>query len=191
MIVFRITDSDDVMRREAKLSERDVQSGCLVHSGWKDHHRALVEDDLQLQPKIAYELNGGRLMRAPRCNDDASDRDSLCSAFDELLPELIRRPLGERPFFARRGPKQQRAVFRNDSIEKIEPRENFDQVVQFPSGNKNEFSSGFTNVFKGKDSVFADFPVPCDRPVVIACQGVVPHKKLMLQMRYLRSRQVD
>ena len=46
VVVLRVTDADDVMRRQTQLGECDIQPSRLVDTGRQDHHCALVENDL-------------------------------------------------------------------------------------------------------------------------------------------------
>src|SRR6266566_1504406 len=126
----------------------DLSCG-LIHTGGENHDRALVEDDLQFQAEITNQLDGRLLMRPPRGDDHPADGYPLGASFDELLPELVGRPMSKRPFFACGWAIQQGAVFRHNTVEKIDSRENFDQIVQFPPGNENEFAAGFTDLLEG------------------------------------------
>src|SRR5205085_5646582 len=123
------------------------------------------------QSKIPDEFNSGCFVGTPGRDTHSADGNPLSSAFDELLPEFIGRPFGERPLFVGCRPIQQCAVLCNDSIKQFKPWKNLDQVVEFPAGNENEFAAGFTECFKREDRGFTDCPIPGNRAVVVACQG--------------------
>lgn len=65
------------MRRQSQLRQCEVKSRCLVHSGGKHHHCAFVENDLQLQTKIADDLQRGHFVRFPGRDDDPPFRLSV------------------------------------------------------------------------------------------------------------------
>jgi hypothetical protein len=53
VVVLGVADPDGVVRGQAELVQRRRQPAGLVDPGRQHHHRALVEDDLQLQALLA------------------------------------------------------------------------------------------------------------------------------------------
>src|SRR5690606_27601547 len=90
----------------------------------------LVEDDLKLEPKLANDIEHELLLRLPRRDDHAPDRQRLDAPRLEPLDEQRRRRLREKTFDPCGGIVEQRAVLRDDSIEHVELTEDALQVVE-------------------------------------------------------------
>ena len=97
------------------------QPGRLVDAGRQHHHRALVEDHLQLQPQVADGFEDGGLVRLPGGDDHPADRD-------RLRRRAARRRLDERCRAAARpaasplagGAVEQGAVLGDDPLEEVD-----------------------------------------------------------------------
>src|SRR5207244_5000068 len=109
-----------------------------------------VQDYLQLPAEITTQLDRRLLVRPPGGDDHPADGYPIGASFDELLPELVGRPLSKRPFFACGWAVQQGAVFRHNTVKKIDSREDFDQIVQFPPGNEDEVAAGSAALWGGE-----------------------------------------
>ena len=74
VVVLRVADRDDVVGRVAEFLERRQQARRLVDPGRQDHHRFLVEDDLEFQAQLVDGAQDGRLERLDRGDDDMTGR---------------------------------------------------------------------------------------------------------------------
>ena len=66
VVVLGVADGDDVVRRQTESLERRREPGRLVDAGRQHHHRALVEDHLQLEAEIADARRARRSRSARR-----------------------------------------------------------------------------------------------------------------------------
>src|SRR5579871_4551366 len=89
MIVFRIADGDDVVRRELKFLECFSQAGRLVDARGQHHDRVLVEDHLQLQPKVANRLQYHGLMGSKGPDDRLTHAHSSNTPLAKSLHEFL------------------------------------------------------------------------------------------------------
>src|SRR5204862_6202229 len=121
-------------------------------------------------------------------DDHPADGYPIGASLDKLLPELVGRPLSKRPFFACGWAVQQGTVFRHDTVKNIDAREDFDQIVQIPPRNGDEFAAGFTDLLERQDRVLAAFSVPCKSAVIVASQGVVSHNFSLIMRQTPHSR---
>ena len=69
MVVLGVTHAHAVVRRQPQLEQRGFQAGGLVRARRQDHDRALVENDLQLEPEITDRLEHRALIRLPGRHD--------------------------------------------------------------------------------------------------------------------------
>ena len=120
VVVLGVADADRVVRRQTEFRERRDEAGRLVHARWQDHHRALVEDDLQFEPIVVNGLQHFFLMRFPGRDDDAAGRDRADAARLELGREARRRRLSENARLLCLGVVDGRAVLHHGSIEEID-----------------------------------------------------------------------
>ena len=72
MVVLRVADGDNVERRQAERRQRRRESTRLVDAGRQHHHRALVEDDLQLETELLDRIE--HLGLIPGCHVATMDR---------------------------------------------------------------------------------------------------------------------
>ena len=143
MVVLRVAHAHGVVRRQAQRFERRDQAAGLVHTGRQHHHRALVEDDLQLQPQLADHLQHDRVVRLPGRHDAAPHGERLDTAFLQLANEGLRWRVGQRPFLSGRRRVEQRTVFRDDEIEHVKLLAAYTvQVVEFAPGDEQDAPAG-------------------------------------------------
>ena len=122
MVIFSVADTDDLMRREANPTQGVLETGRLVHAGWKHHHGPSVEHDVELQTKIANCLQHGRFMRPPRGQNNASRYERFYAALGQALGQTARRWRTKRLRLARARPVDHCAIFENDGVEQLHLR---------------------------------------------------------------------
>ena len=175
MIVFRVADRDGVSLREAQLAQRDGKAGLLVDAGRQQHHRALVEDDLQLESELADHFHRLELMRLAHRHDHPARRDGNAPC-PQPLGQLGRRRFGEHDLLARLRPIQERAVLRHHAIEEIEPRTHALQVLQFAAGHQQRLPAALAQPLHRGERFLADRTLKRKRPVVVGGQREIAHR---------------
>ena len=95
MIVLGIAYRDGFVRRHAELAQGHLQPCCLVDARGQDHDRVPIEDDLQLQPKLADRLDDDRLLRGMSRHDDLPQLEGRYASATQRGDELLRRRLPE------------------------------------------------------------------------------------------------
>src|SRR5207249_1657347 len=88
VIVFSVSDSDDVVRRQFQLIQCNLQAGRFVHSGRQHHHGALVEDDLQLESQLPDRFQHSGFVRLPSGHDHAATWEPHETRVLEAIREL-------------------------------------------------------------------------------------------------------
>jgi hypothetical protein len=74
---------------------------------------------------------------------------------------------------------EQRAVFGDDPIEKIQLREVLSQVIEFPARHHNQPPARTAQPFERRHSLVIHPPVMSQRAVVITCQSVITHALIL------------
>ena len=117
VVVLRVADADDVVRRQTQLVERGGQARRLVDAGRQHHDGALVEDDLQLQAQLADRLEHRRPRAAPDvATITAPTRQRRHAARRQPLRRTPPAPGGPSSRSSRVGrPQKQRAVLGDDA----------------------------------------------------------------------------
>src|SRR5262245_48431438 len=95
------------------------------------------------------------------------DRDRLHAALSEKSHEIFTRWLREQLLFTLFRAMEQRAVFGDHSIEKIQLREVLSQVVEFPARYHNQQPARTAQPFERHHSLVVHPPVMGQRAVVI------------------------
>jgi hypothetical protein len=175
VIVFGVADGHRVVPREVELGERCAQPARLVDACRQHHHRALIEDHLQLEPAIADRLQHCVLVRFPGGDDHAPDGNRTDAALDELVDEALRRGVVERLFLARLGPVEEGAVLRNDSCEQIEPWHHSLQLVELTPGHEHELAARFAQALERRERRLVDAAMVSNGAVVVAAQREIAH----------------
>ncbi len=175
MVVLRVADAGDVVRRQLEAFEGGPETGRLVDIAGKDHHRVLVEDDLQFQAEVADRFQDGRLVRPPRRHDDAADRDRH-AAPPQLRHEALRRRLGEEGRLLVARPVELGAVLGDDPLEQVQVAEGAPEVVQLPAGDEDELAARRAEPFQGGQGRRVHDAVAGDRAIVIGGQSQVAHR---------------
>ena len=171
MIVLGVAHGYDIVSGQTKIIERRVQPARLVDVGRQDHHSALVENDLQLQSEVPDRLEDGFFMGLPGRDNGAANiqRGDARGAkpFDETLRRFGRQGL----FLLARGRVEQRAVFRDNSVEEIEAGKTAGEVRQFAAGDENQLSAGAFEVDQRPEGRIVHDAVVGDGAVVIRCEA--------------------
>src|SRR6266516_4748859 len=168
VIVLSVSNTDHVMARKSEFQKRCVQSRRLVHTGWQDHDRTLIEDHLKLEAKVAVDFHRDRFARAPCRNDDPAGRHALGAAPHEFSNKFLRWRLRQQRLLAGGWPVQQGSVFRHDPVEQFQFRKDADEVFEFSSGDENQLAAGLPNLLKSLDGTLVNPSVPRNGSVVIA-----------------------
>jgi len=100
VVVFGVSAGDAIARRQSERVQRSGQPGTFVDAARQHHHRALVEDDLQLQAQVADLVEDFLFVRLARRDDDAPSGQRIDPVAPQRLVELWRRRLGQEPFLA-------------------------------------------------------------------------------------------
>src|SRR6185437_5275911 len=101
VIVFGVSNSDGVVRREAKLGEPRADTRSFIDAGWKDHHVVTIVDDLHFEAELADYFQHRGVMRQHGRNDGGTDENRRYARFAPRVDEFRRRRLTERTRFAR------------------------------------------------------------------------------------------
>ncbi len=174
-IVLGIPHCDNVAGRDVEFLECGSQPAFLVDTGRQHHHGALVEDDLQLQPQVAYGGQHLALVRLPACDDHAPHRQGRHPGIPQPLGELRRGSGGQRPFLLGRGLVEQRAVLGHDQVEQVQAGHAADQVVQLPSRDQDQLAAGPAQALQGCQRRCVHLAVMGDGAIVVGSQGNLMH----------------
>jgi hypothetical protein len=137
VVVFGVPDANYIVRRESDVTQSSFKACALVHSGGKDHDRALVENHLKVEPQISNNFQHSILVRLPR-SDDASTGGEGNLTFPQNLKKSLVWLITKRSFVPTCGVIQESSVFRNDARKTIDSRVDFKQVRKVPSSDKNQ-----------------------------------------------------
>jgi hypothetical protein len=177
VIVFGVADADAVVRRERQLGERDREPGCLVDAGWQHHHRALVEDDVELEAEIADDVEHDRLVRSPGRYDALADRERCHAARSQRRHEPLHGGLGQQFLLLAVGAVEHGAVLGHHPIEEVETRADGDEAVELAAGDEEQPAPRFLQAGQRGQRRLGDGAVVRDGAVVVACEGEVAHPR--------------
>src|SRR5215510_9557297 len=102
-----------------------------------------------------------------------SDRDRPNAALSKQSHEILPRRLGEQLLFTLIRTMEQRAVFGDNPIEKIQSREVLSQVVEFPARHHNQPPARTAQPFERRHSLVIHPPVMCHLAFVITGPPVI------------------
>jgi hypothetical protein len=152
------------VRRQSTLDQRRGEPARLVDTGGQDHHRALVEDDLQLEAQFADRLEHDVLHRLPTSDDAAANRQRMHATLAQPRDERLGRRLGEQGFAASAGLIKQRAVFGHNQIAAAQLRKCALQVRQLAA-------PGILESSERRNSVGVDDAVTRERAIIVRGKG--------------------
>ena len=175
LVVLGVADADDIVRRQAEALERALEAPGLVDVAGQHHHRALVEDDVQLERKVVDGLEHDRLVRFPGGDDGAADRRGRHAEVLQTLHERRRRRLGERGFLLLCGVEEKGPVLGNDEVEQLQLREGPLQVGKVPAGDEDQLSAGALDLLQPLDGRRIDAAIVGQGAVVVGRQGNEEH----------------
>jgi len=170
MVVLGVADGHDIVGGQAEIVERRLQAARLVDAGWQDHHRALVEDDLQFEPEVPNCFEHGFLIGFPSRDNGAADRQRSDALRAQPLDESFGRLGRQRLFLPGRRVVEERAVFRDDAVEEIEAGKAAGEVRQLPAGDENELSAGAFEVDQRFNGRRVNDAVVGQSAVVVRCE---------------------
>ena len=122
--------------------ERALEARGLVDVAGQHHHRALVEDDVQLEPKVADGLEHDRLVRFPGGDDGAADGQRRHAELPQARDERRRGRLGERRLLLLGRVEEKSAVLCDHEVEQLELGERALQIRKVPAGDEDQLSAG-------------------------------------------------
>ena len=167
MVVLRVAHRHDIMAGEAELMQRRIEPAGLVDAGRQDHHRALVEGDLQLQPQLADRVEDDRLHRLPGRNDAASNRQRLDTAFAQTRHKGFRRRIGDRHLPAGARLVEQRPVLDDGEVAQGQFWEDPLQVGQLAPGHQDQPAARFLEPPQGVDRRSLDHAILGQSTVIV------------------------
>src|SRR5215472_17520323 len=88
VIVFGISNANNVVRRKSKLIQGNAQAGALVDARRQNHDRVFIENDLQLETHRMDHFKDRFLMRMPGGHDTSTNGERLNATTRKLLHEL-------------------------------------------------------------------------------------------------------
>ena len=177
LIVLGIADAHDIVQRQAQRLERALEPPGLVDIARQHHHRALVEDNVQLKGELADGLQHSFLVRLPGGDDGAADRQRRDAEFLQAGDKSGRGWLGERRFLLLGRVEQEGAILGDDKVEQVEFRKDALQVGKIPAGDEDQLPAGSPHLLQGLDGRRIDSAVAGERAVVVRCQGDKEHRK--------------
>ncbi|HEX9575491.1 MAG TPA: hypothetical protein VF994_15460 [Myxococcales bacterium] len=116
-----------------------LQAGALVDAGGEHHHRALVEDDLQLEPLPLDLLQHRRLVRHAGGDDHAPGGEGHARP-SQCRREAFRRRLGQGALLLPVGQIEERAVLRHHRVEEIDTGEDLQEVFEVAAGDQEQLA---------------------------------------------------
>src|SRR5579862_3817057 len=188
MVVFRVTNRHQVVKRKSHLVERGPQARSLVHSRWQHHHRTLVEYHLVVQPQPPNHLQNYVLRRRP-ARHNRTPHIEFHPRGAQRGQKLLSRRLGEQFLFTARRIVKQRPILRHDAVKKLRPREHPLQILQPPSCHHQQPSPGCLQVLQRPHCHSIHHAIRGQRPVIVRGQPQVPHQPppLFLQLQPTRA----
>ena len=177
VIVLRVADGCDVVRGQAQPRERASESGGLVHRRGQHHDRALVEDDLQLQPEVADRLQHGGFVRLHRRDDGRADADRHPAPV-QCLDECPGRRIGEDLALPGRRKVQQGTVLGDHAIESVDLRKDAEQFSQFPTRYQYQPAAAGAEAIERFHPARRHHAVMGERTVVVGGQDDESHEPL-------------
>ncbi len=179
MIVFSVADADGVVMGEAHFGKGREEAGSLVDAGGQNHDRAFVVNDLKFQPEFAnYGENPGVLL-LPSVHNDRADGEGHTMPAKSVYEYSLGR-LGKQLYFRCRRAIEKRAVFRHDSLEEWELREDSLQIRELPARDQHESAAGGQEALERGQSAFGDDAHVGEGLVEIASQGEIVHTPSMI-----------
>jgi hypothetical protein len=142
VVVFGIADRHHVVRREAEVLTRRFQAAGFVDA-WRQHHdRSLVEHDLQLNSVFTDRLENELFVWLPGRDDGSPDGERLHAFLAQGFHQLWRGFWTERRFLFCGRVEEQRSIFRDHAIEKINSGKDPRKIRQLPPRNEKKLSAG-------------------------------------------------
>ncbi len=175
MIVLGIADRDDVTWVERKLLQRRPHSARLVDARRQNHHRALVEDDLQFEAERTDRLEHVVVVGRDRGDDDAPDRERRDAAPLEKCDERGGRRLGQRHGLAGCRAVNECAVFGDDAVEQVEAREHPAEIAELAAGDEQKLAARPAHLFERRDGSVADDAIGGERAIEVGGERLELH----------------
>src|SRR5512138_3068693 len=120
-VIFRIADHNEILCRDAELTQRFLDTGGLVHIRRQHDERAIVRHDLTIEAELLDRVAHLTFVRERRRDDGAADGQGCDAPPMELLQQYLGRCLRENLGALRRRLVQNRPVLGNDVIEYARP----------------------------------------------------------------------
>jgi hypothetical protein len=167
--------ADDVVRGQAQVGERRVQTGRLVDPGRQHHHGALVEDHLHLQPQDADRVHDLDFEGLRGRDDHRPARQRRHAPLAQPFDQRVGGSRTEEARLARGGPPVDAAVFRDDGVEDREVGADPLEILEDPPGHQHDAAAAGAQALQGIARGGRDDAPLGDRAVVVAGKRVVPH----------------
>src|SRR5690606_21522688 len=132
---------NEILCRDAELTQRFLDTGGLVHIRRQHDERAIVRHELTIEAELLDRVAHLTFVRERRRDDGAADGQGCDAPPMELLQQYLGRCLRENLGALRRRLVQNRPVLGNDVIEYARPWKNFQKLAQLPRGDENQLAS--------------------------------------------------
>ena len=152
VVVLRVAHGHHVVGREPQAIERRRQARRLRDARRQDHHRALVEDHVQLEAEVTDGLENRHLVRRPGRDDRLAHGHRRHAPGPQRLDEPRGRRLGEQLRRPGLRVEQHAAVLGHHQVEQIDAREDGQELVEHASGHQDELPAGGAQAFQRGDS---------------------------------------
>ena len=123
-------------------SSSAAQPGRLVDRGGQHHHRAFVQDHLQVEAHLADHVQDDAFVWLLGGHENLAGGQRLDAAPPEFLNERRGRRLAQRASLLRLRSVHEWPVLRDHAIEDRNLREDLDQVLDPPTGDQDQLAAG-------------------------------------------------
>ena len=175
VVVLRVAHAHAVVRGESQLEQRGFEPRRLVHSGRQDHDRALVEDDLELEPEVPDGLEHSRLVRLPGRHQAMPHGERRDPAGAERGNEVGGWGFPERLVLSAGRAVDDSAVLGDHAVEHLDVRKDGEQILDLPPRHQDDLAARVAKPVKGGHRLTRDRALGGQGSVEVAGEDEVAH----------------
>jgi hypothetical protein len=185
MIVLRIADTHDVLTQESQVRQYGGKARALIGAARQDHHRLIVEDDLQAKVQLPDGWKNGDIVRS-HCGHNALSHGKGHALPAQMGDEFARDLGAKEALFASEWVVKQSAVLGDNRVKKMEAGKHRAQAGKFAARDQDELASRFPPLFQTSDGLGGDPTIAGQGAIVIRGYGAKSHRVMLHLITLIR-----